>query len=460
MTATRDDSRTEADRALERLASELGRGDLDTFRAARLPEDLDPVVLLDTPREAGVVASYERPDRAFALVGVGEAGRIDLDRGASPDSARPDIERLLREGRTGTLEGALRPRLLGGFAFDGEREAGDPWRGFGAGSLVLPRVLLVRDGDTRAVVLAPGVPPEELLASVRATARGPGGQREPGFDGEPLRFAHRVDADAYRSGVAAITRDIREGEYDKAVLATSQELSAQHDIDTGQALRRLRERYPECHVFSFHGAGATFLGASPELLVSLREGMVTTLGLAGSAARGATPEEDERLGAALLGSEKDRAEHAIVVRAIRESLLAVTEQLRAPSTPGLRRLRNIQHLATEIAGRVVPGVDILELVRRLHPTPAVCGWPRDAARRVIHALEQFERGWYAGPIGWLDADGEGEFAVALRAALVRWERAWLFAGAGIMGDSDPDSELAEVRLKFRPLADALGGAAL
>ena len=131
-------------------------------------------------------------------------------------------------------------------------------------------------------------------------------------------------------------------------------------------------------------------------------------------------------------------------------LAPVTSSLRAPNQPQLRRLRNIQHLATEVTGRALPGVDILELLQRLHPTPAVCGWPRDAARKVIAAHEDMDRGWYAGPIGWIDAAGDGEFAVALRCAVVRGTQAWLFAGNGIMGDSDPAAELAEVELKFSP----------
>jgi isochorismate synthase len=226
----------------------------------------------------------------------------------------------------------------------------------------------------------------------------------------------------------------------------------------GRVLSRLRALYPDCHIFSIRAGDSTFLGASPELLVSLREGLASALGLAGSVRRGATPDEDEALGRGLLASAKNRREHATTVGAILEALSGVTEQLLASEQPQLRRLRNIQHLATEVAGRALPGVDVLELVRRLHPTPAVCGWPREAARRVISAIERFDRGWYAGPVGWLDARGDGEFAVALRSALVRLDHAWLFAGNGIMGDSEPESELAEVQLKFRPLTEALSGA--
>ncbi|MQC48461.1 MAG: isochorismate synthase, partial [Chloroflexi bacterium] len=195
---------------------------------------------------------------------------------------------------------------------------------------------------------------------------------------------------------------------------------------------------------------------SPELLVRLSDGQVEALGLAGSLRRGETPEEDERLGEQLMSSAKDRIEHETVVRAIRERLAPATDDLQAPNAPRLRRLRNIQHLSTEIRGRVKPGVDVLDLAQRLHPTPAVCGWPTAVARAVITEHEDFDRGWYAGPVGWVDSAGDGEFAVALRSAVVAGDRAWLFAGNGIMGDSQPEVELAEVRLKYRPLSEALG----
>jgi isochorismate synthase len=202
---------------------------------------------------------------------------------------------------------------------------------------------------------------------------------------------------------------------------------------------------------------ATFLGASPELLVGVSHRVVRAQGLAGSAPRGASAEADEELGRALLHSAKDRIEHEIVVRALREGLAPLTDDVRAPNQPGLLRLPNIQHLATEVRASARAGTDVLALVERLHPTPAVCGWPTADARRVIAEHERFDRGWYAGPVGWVDAAGDGEFAVALRSALVRGARAWLFAGAGIMGDSQPGDELAEIGLKFRPLTGALTG---
>ena len=436
---------------VEQLAAQLDGSNSADFRAAWLAPSFDLRELFAVHPAAHVIASYERPSLEFALVGIGEAARVELPLGSEIDAARTGARELLacRNG----LPYELRPRLLGGFAFDPAGAASEPWDGYARGSLVLPRLLFVEEGPRRGVVLAPGVNADELIECIRgAHATAPAPQ-------PPPRRARAVDRDAWLAGVRTIAAQVRAGHLDKAVLATTQELVAAAPFDVGRVLAKLRSLYPECHVFSFRSGQATFLGASPELLVSLRGGLASALGLAGSARRGDTPEEDERLGRDLLASTKDRDEHETTVRAIREALAGVTEQLPPTAPPQLRRLRNIQHLATEIVGRVRPDVDVLELVRRLHPTPAVCGWPREAARRVISAIERFDRGWYAGPVGWLDADGEGEFAVALRAALVRLDHAWLFAGNGIMGDSQPEAELAEVTLKFRPLREALGASA-
>jgi len=436
------------------IADGLDAGGIESFRSLRLPDDFAPTRFLQAPRRHEVVASYERPDRGIALVGLGEAGRASSPLGSGPGGARDDA-RTLFQAPWQAGDAALRPRVLGGFAFRSDREPSGPWSGFGVGSLVLPRMLVVQDGDVRGVVVSPGVPASEVetrLAALEEATEAPSD-----LDGSPLRAARGIDGDGWRASVQAIATEVRAGVYEKVVLATTQEFERDRDIDLGRTLERLRANYPECHVFSVTRGDATFLGASPELLVAMRDGRMETLGLAGSARRGATPEQDDEIGQALLASAKDRMEHETVVRAIREALAGVTERLVAPNQPRLRRLRNIQHLATEIGGRVRRGVDVLELVERLHPTPAVCGWPRLAAQHVISVLESFDRGWYAGPIGWMDANGEGEFAVGLRVALVRHARAWLFAGNGIMGDSDPDSELAEVQLKFRPLTEALSG---
>lgn len=420
-----------------------------SFVSITLPAGFDPRSLLDDPQRNGVVASYERPDRGLALVGVGVAGRVDVAAGAHAAAAKEQASALLA-GPVGGDVPLLAPRALGGFRFNPASSARVPWQDFGAGWLVLPGLLFILNGESNAVVVAPGVDPGTAEALV---------DRPPAPSSQalaPLRVERPMDREAWLASVSAIAREVRAGKYEKAVLASTQQLASNAPISVGRALARLRAGYPDCHVFTMTQGGTTFLGASPELLVSLFDGRVRALGLAGSARRGDTPEEDERIGEALLASGKDRIEHEAVVRAIRERLGPLTEDLVAPNQPGLRRLRNIQHLSTEIGARVRPGIGVLDLVQRLHPTPAVCGWPADRARAVIAEHEAFDRGWYAGPVGWMDAGGDGEFAVALRSAVVSNDRAWLFAGNGIMGDSVPEAELAEVQLKFRPLSEALG----
>ena len=449
----------------------------DCILGMRLPDRFDPRAIVDRYAGDGLLASYERPDRDLTLAAFGDAGSAEMSPGAGPTSLRADAQALLCQPSS-VAELELRPRLLGGFAFRSDVVPGGPWEGFPAGRLTLPRVLFVREAGVSGVVLAPGVMAEEVEPFLAAAAlllpqlpssngrsdSGPSdnGRSENGrgAEGPAALRLHTVsppDRETWLAAVATVASEVRSGLYEKAVLACTMQLESSVRIDVGAALARLRTDYPHCHLFSVAAGESTFFGASPESLVSRRRNVVSALGLAGSAPRGNDDEEDRALGEELLHSAKDRIEHEIVVRAIREGLQDVTTELRAPNQPELLRLRNIQHLSTEVLAKARDGVDVLDLVERLHPTPAVCGWPTSQARSVIDSHERWDRGWYAGPVGWIDGDGDGEFVVALRSALARGNHAWLFAGAGIMGDSEPEDEFEEIELKFRPLAGALAG---
>ena len=249
----------------------------------------------------------------------------------------------------------------------------------------------------------------------------------------------------------------RNGALEKVVLARAVRVRALGEpFDPAVALERLRDVYPNAYVFAVARGPRCFLGATPERLVRLRRGTVDATCLAGSAPRGETPQEDARLGSALLASAKDRAEHAVVVRSVRAALEGVCSEVHSPDEPRLLRLRNVQHLYTPIDGRVSRPTCVLDLVQRLHPTPAVGGYPREGALRFIREREGLDRGWYAGPVGWLDRRGDGEFAVALRSALLHGTEATLFAGCGIMAQSCASDEYAETCLKLRPMLNALG----
>ncbi len=354
------------------------------------------------------------------------------------------------------------PVLMGGFAFDPDRPTTALWDGFPAGRLVFPRYLLTCvDGATWLTVNHVAMPDAEVAdaaeTSETVTSLLAGSMVSSDLTAPAPTVEDGMSAVEWKAIIAALTREMRAGRVEKVVLARLCQLTAEQPFDLVVALDRLRNRYPSCFVFAIGRGRQCFMGATPERLVRLREGMVSTMCLAGSIARGATEDEDRRLGEALLTSEKDRAEHAVVVRTLRGTLGELCEDLAPVDTPVLLKVSNIQHLLTTMVGRVAGDRTILDLVERLHPTPASGGAPRETALRLIRERERLDRGWYAGPVGWLDGRGEGEFAVALRSALVRDAQAFLFAGCGIVADSDPQSEFEESRWKLRPMLAALGG---
>jgi salicylate biosynthesis isochorismate synthase/menaquinone-specific isochorismate synthase len=219
----------------------------------------------------------------------------------------------------------------------------------------------------------------------------------------------------------------------------------------------LRDAFPSCFVFCVGRGDATFIAASPELLIR-REGLrASTMALAGSTRRSADPAVDAHLGEQLLRSDKDREEQAIVARRIERALRRHAVWVTSSPEPVLVRVANIQHLATPIRAQLARSVDVLELAGLLHPTPAVGGEPLDRAAPLIPALEGLDRGWYAGPVGWTDAAGDGELCVALRCALLRGSSARCYAGVGVVRDSDPAAELAETEIKLAALLPVLAG---
>jgi isochorismate synthase len=252
---------------------------------------------------------------------------------------------------------------------------------------------------------------------------------------------------------------IQQGAFEKVVLARDMQVmlndpTGTFDIDA--TLQRLRESYPAAYVFAVQRGERFFVGATPERLVQAQDGQIHTMALAGSARRGETEEEDAQLGTELLQSEKNNSEHAIVVAMVREALENHCTSVHVSAAPQLLKLKNLQHLKTPIAGELIPGRCILDVIADLHPTPAVGGFPRHAALEAIRNTEKLDRGWYAGPLGWIGASGHGEFAVALRSGLIDGSKATLFAGCGIVSGSDPQTEYAESCLKFQVMLRGLG----
>jgi isochorismate synthase len=293
-----------------------------------------------------------------------------------------------------------------------------------------------------------------------ARATSPPGRMRPGAPREefsPVQLTPLPPPEAYAEMVSQAVSAIHAGELRKVVLARTIEVCAGRPFDAGKLARRLRAVDPDAYTFAVPTGGAGVLvGASPELLVARRGPEVRSNPLAGSAPRSGDPDEDRANAAALAASAKNREEHDVVVRAIADTLRPYCRELRWDGEPVLLETANVWHLSTRFSGTLrEPPPSVMELVAALHPTPAVCGAPTDAARGVIASLEPFDRGTYSGPVGWVDARGDGEWAIALRCAELRGHLATLFAGAGIVAASEPESEVEETERKFRAFLDAL-----
>lgn len=417
---------------------------------------LDPLDVFEQAARHDECIFWERPNEGVAVAGVGAAWAFTAT-GATPVSEaasawRSCVEEAGLRAADGDAPWGAGVLALGGFAFapgvGRTGRAGASWRGFPPGRIVIPRVTVSRVGSatwmTTAAPRTSHEPAAGPAADEIASASPPSVQEMP-------------PGDQWRALVRRAANAVRDGAFTKVVLARAL-LVRGVTLTPAQVLRRLRAAYPGCTLFAVTAGDGCFLGATPERLVRLRAGDVATEAVAGSTPRGASADEDRLLGEGLRANPKDRLEHAVVVDVVRGVMEEVCHGVAAPAEPELLKVANVQHLVTALTGRLREPLSVLDLVERLHPTPAVGGFPRHAALAWIGRHEDLSRGWYAGPIGWINPDGEGEFAVAIRSAVMRGSEAVLFAGCGIVADSDPAQEYAESALKMRPLLQALGAA--
>ena len=331
------------------------------------------------------------------------------------------------------------PVAFGSFSFSADSPAG--------AVLVVPEVLVGRRGS------------RWWMTTIGVDSHLPGGLALPAAP-QPVAPVDVTFADGALSGaqwstvVARAVERINAGELDKVVLARDLAVDAGSPIDPRWLLNRLAERYNTTWVFAVDG----LVGATPELLVKLEKGLVTSRVLAGTIRRTGDDEHDLALAASLARSSKDLEEHEYAVRSVAESLAPHCSPINVPESPFVLHLSNVMHLATDVAGVLTDGSTSLALAAALHPSAAVCGTPTAVAHAAIRELEQMDRGRYAGPVGWMDASGDGEWGIALRCGAydsADGTQVRLFAGCGIVAGSDPDSELAESDAKFVPMRDAL-----
>ena len=388
------------------------------------------------------------------LVGWGEAARITLSAGADRFA---DGEKWLRELIDGAqVDDEVRRRgsglvAFGSFTFD---DASD------GSVLIVPRAILGRDGTGNAWLTtitpegetpwrrAPFDPPEppDIVSWHDGALSAPEWEQAVGEAVRRIKHS-QVSSRGVRGVVPPQDSTLR-----KVVLARDLYATANRPIDARALLDRLSSRYPGCYTFACDG----LVGATPELLISRDGWRVSSLVLAGTTPRGATPAEDSDLATALLGSAKENEEHQYAAASLQNALAPLCQAMYVAPHPALIRLPNLQHLGTRVRGTLISADrSALGLAAAVHPTAAVGGTPTDAAVELIRELESMDRERYAGPVGWVDADGNGEWGIALRCAQLGGNRARLVAGCGIVAGSDPAAELAETITKFRPMRTAL-----
>ena len=403
---------------------------------------------------------WTNPERSTYIVGAGVTKEF---KPSGKNNRYKDIEEsweaFLQDGIIN--DPIISPLLFGGFSFDPLKENTVLWNTFSDAAFVLPTFMLsvkeehcyltiniMTDATNDEIIHLKNIE-EELLHSNSLSKQ---------MEALPSLFSYKeMEPEKWKESIREVTTKINNNEMEKVVLARELRVTFSNEIPVEIVLENLLEEQQNSYIFAFVKNGDCFIGATPEQLVQKKEQEIISMCLAGSTKRGQTLHQDEQLGLELLSDEKNLHEHHLVVKMIKESLQSVCEYVETDDSPSLRKLKHIQHLYTPVKATGNESTSLLDLVEKLHPTPALGGYPTNIAMKTIREVELLDRGWYASPIGWFDSNNNGEFAVAIRSGLIQKNEASLFAGCGIVADSDPESEYEETKVKFKPMLSALGG---
>jgi isochorismate synthase len=399
---------------------------------------------------------FGRPDAGTTMLALGHAVSLTLE----ADNVYLTLERTLTRLRDHALDAGMPAEPVSAFGIFPFATGGKKG-GFGFNErFFVPKVLLQREGDLmRGTYQAWIEDPRELdaveadICRIEESLK----QRVPADSRtcEVLDFTAVPSRAAWEARVTAALEAIATGQANKIVLARRAVAQVEGPLPLGDTVRNLENQYPAATTFAYFQGTGVFFGCSPETLASVTGRSLAMTALAGTIGRSVDPVRDQRLLDRLTNSEKDRREHAFVVDEILRQIDSLTEgEIR--SSDFILTLANVRHLATSLEGTLKPGVGILDVLRLIHPTPAICGSPTQPALEAILAIEGFDRGWYGGAVGWADSDGDGDFAIGIRSALIDQTVATVFAGCGIVEGSDPSSEWVETELKMKPVMDALG----
>ncbi|KAA0543154.1 isochorismate synthase [Bacillus sp. BGMRC 2118] len=433
--------------------------------------DIDPLLFYIAGRElfTGENTYWKEPINGETIVGVGVLQTISSN--VNSNRRYQDIQKQWNEvvktmidTKSSENVNARGPLLFGGFSFDPLKHKTELWNDYPSAQFYLSKYMLHQAGNQMFLTSNLFVDGENQVESVIVQLERDRKQLFEVMDKlkrdsyqQPIYREREIEVDKWLQSVETVVCHINEGKLEKAVLARELKLESDDAFSIQTIVENLLQKQPTSYIFAIDSGDSTFIGATPERLIKKEHKEVLSTCLAGSIKRGVTEVEDLQLANELLEDPKNLAEHEFVVDMITNEMKAVCHTITKPDKPSIFKARDIQHLYTPIVGEVKDQVDLLEIVERLHPTPALGGFPKARALEEIRIHEQLDRGWYAGPIGWLDHNGDGEFAVAIRSALFKQHEASLFAGCGIVAKSEPSKEYEETMIKFKPMLNAIGG---
>ncbi|CAI3958887.1 Isochorismate synthase EntC (MenF) (PDB:5JXZ) [Commensalibacter communis] len=396
----------------------------------------------------------------YSLIGFGIAHEL-IAKGINRFSLISDAWKALISDAITTGNG--RPIAIGGFRFDTHQCHSELWKDFPDAVLTIPSILIYSHSiKMNDLIISDLVNPQSNIENRLIELRKFWTQINSKKSSTPLQSIVKCNLQVetnikenWSNLVRQALDDIRQQKLIKVVIARSIHLKTDQPISLSIVINKLRSNNPKACIFAFGRHHSYFVGATPEILFSAKSGYFQTMALAGTAPRGNTPEEDSVLGSKLLRSIKDVTEHALVVNTIKDTLTSLCSDIHMDDNPSLHKLPNVQHLITNFKGQIKSNKNILDIISQLHPTPAVGGIPSKTAMSFLRDHEKIDRGWYAGPVGWIDSDGNGEFMVALRSGLFKDKQATLFAGCGIVAGSECESEFQETHLKFTTMINAI-----
>ncbi len=435
-------------------------------------DSIDPLAYLEMCwNEHSFQYYWEKPVDEFAIA----AGEELLTITATGSSRFEEINSQFEQIRQSVAEFSEVPHpytgmlFLGGFSFF-DKINSKRWDSFAPASFTVPKWMIIKDGKFSAVTLTVELESfqspetlhrhlqnelkkiEQTLSFKKTIDKNRSSKEQPAI---PFP-KNGVGYNNWTSSVDKAKELIRLQHFDKIVLARDISIQRNPNIAPTQVLNKLRQQFHNCYNFLIHNSsGKTFLGSTPERLGAFRNRLLLTEALAGSIQRGETATEDTFFEMHLSGSSKNRDEHNFVIKDIEERLQPYASELNRKNQPEIKKLSNVQHLYTPIRAKLDKDTNMLDVISRLHPTPAVGGYPWKNAAPFIDELEDFDRGWYAGPVGWFNTNRDGEFAVGIRSGLFTKDEAHFFAGCGIVEGSDPQAEWEETNLKLKPMLSAL-----